>query len=119
MSGTESTESHPVLEEKDPTSARIETQGGTVYWISEADETEARWIVREHLRTNDTNTMVVQKASANTDVDLSDKFRAIIRSNVEIGSPFVLELVEATTRIVSEPVVELEIGDIPSMIFGM
>lgn len=104
--------------ESDPSSCRIETQGGTVYWLSQAGQSLERWIVREHLKTSDTNTMVMHKASSGGEVDLGDKFRAILRSDVEVGSPFVLEIVETETRILSEPVVEIEVGNVPAMLFG-
>ncbi|MEM7231611.1 MAG: hypothetical protein AAF517_05535 [Planctomycetota bacterium] len=104
--------------ENDPSSARIETSGGTVYWLSQANDDDIRWIVREHLKTSDTNTMVMHKASKSGEIDLGDKFQARIRSDVEIGSPFVLEVVEKETRILSEPVVGIEVGNVPAMLFG-
>lgn len=98
---------------------RIETQGGTVYWLSEADDDATRWIVREHLKTSDTNTMVMHKFSKKQrELDLGDKFRGRLSGDVQIGMPFVLEVVDCETRILSEPVVAIEVGNVPTMIFG-
>jgi hypothetical protein len=101
----------------DPACCRIETHGGTVYWLSNAETDGTRWIIREHLRSSDTNTVVMHKASANGDVDLGDKFRARLKSDVTVGAPFILEFVEKETRILSEPVVEIEVGNVPTMLF--
>lgn len=105
--------------ECDNSSCRIETQGGTVYWLSEADDNRYRWIVREHLQSSDTNTMVMQKFSSSKEsLDLGDKFRARLAGDVQIGMPFVLEISSRETRILSEVVVAIEVGNIPQMIFG-
>jgi hypothetical protein len=105
--------------DRDETSnARIETRGGTVYWISQTDDDRVRWIVREHLESSETNTMVMMKCTNKESPDLGDKFRARLGSDVEIGKPFVLELTENETRIVTEAVEEIEIGTVPAMIFS-
>jgi hypothetical protein len=104
--------------ERDPSSCRLETQGGTVYWLSEADDDGMRWVVREHLQSSDTNTMVMQKFSQTKDrLDLGDKFRGKLAGDIQQGMPFVLEVPEHETRILSEIVVAIEIGNIPEMIF--
>lgn len=118
MSGDEFLKQVQFFAESDSSSCRIETQGGTVYWLSQGDDDGVRWIVREHLKSSDTNTMVMHKASSSKEIDLGDKFRARIRSDVEIGSPFVLEVVDKDVRILSEPVVGIEVGNVPEMIFG-
>lgn len=104
--------------ERDPASCRLETQGGTVYWLSEADGDCLRWVVREHLQSSDTNTMVMQKFSQSKDrLDLGDKFRGRLAGDIQQGMPFVLEVPEHDTRILSEVVVAIEVGNIPEMIF--
>jgi len=118
MSGDDLLKEVQFFSESDPSSCRIETQGGTVYWLSHGDDRGIRWIVREHLKSSDTNTMVMHKASSSQEIDLGDKFRARIRSDVEVGSPFVLEVVDKDTRILSEPVVGIEVGNVPEMLFG-
>ncbi len=118
MSGQEPLNEQDFFSENDSASCRIETQGGTVYWISQADDEGIRWIVREHLKSSDTNTMVMHKASSGGDFDLGDKFRGSIRSDVEIGSPFIIEVVDQESRILSEPVVGIEVGNVPEMLFG-
>ena len=97
---------------------RVETQGGTVYWISAADDAGTRWIVREHLQSSDTDTMVMQKFSASGSIDLGDKFRGTLCEDIRVGSPLVLQVHESDTRIVSEGVVDIEKGNVPAMIFG-
>lgn len=62
--------------------------------------------------------MVMHKASNSGEIDLGDKFQARVRSDVEIGATFVLEVVDKETRILSEPVVGIEVGNIPEMLFG-
>ena len=105
--------------EREALSCRVETQGGTVYWLSEPDEAGYRWIVREHLRNSDTNTMVMQKFSASQErLDLGDKFRATLGGDVVIGLPFVLEVKNRDTRILTEAVVTIEVGNVPAMVFG-
>ena len=105
--------------ERDPSSCRVETQGGSVYWLSEADEDGYRWIVREHLQSSDTNTMVMQKFSSSKEsLDLGDKFRGKLAGDVQAGMPFVLEVSGRETRILSEVVVAIEVGNVPEMIFG-
>ena len=104
--------------ERDPSSCRVETQGGSVYWLSEADEDGFRWVVREHLQT-DTNTMVMQKFSSSKEsLDLGDKFRGKLAGDVQAGMPFVLEISGRETRILSEVVVAIEVGNVPQMIFS-
>ena len=104
--------------ERNPASCRVETQGGTVYWLSETDEDGSRWIVREHLQSSDTNTMVMQKFShTKASLDLGDKFRGKLAGDVQQGMPFVIEIPERETRILSEIVVTIEVGNIPEMIF--
>ncbi|MBN1441407.1 MAG: hypothetical protein JXA90_01810 [Planctomycetes bacterium] len=107
-----------MFSQDDASSCRIETQGGTVYWLSAANEEGIRWIVREHLRSSETNTMIMQKVSQQGNLDLGDKFRGRICSDVEVGSPFVVEVVDGETRILSEPVVAIEAGTVPEMLFG-
>ena len=107
-----------LFSECDFASCRIETQGGTVYWLSEADDDGYRWIIREHLQSSDTNTMVMQKfSSSNESLDLGDKFRGCLAGEVQIGMPFVLEVSGRDTRILSEVVVAIEVGNLPQMIF--
>jgi hypothetical protein len=104
--------------ERNPASCRVETQGGTVYWLSETDEDGSRWIVREHLQSSDTNTMVMQKFShTKASLDLGDKFRGRLAGDIQQGMPFVIEIPERETRILSEIVVTIEVGNIPEMIF--
>lgn len=104
---------------EEPSNARIETRGGTVYWISHPDDDGARWIVREHLERSETNTMVMTKCANNESPDLGDKFRARLGSDVEIDKPFVLELSMNDTRIVTEDVEAIEVGTVPAMIFSL
>ncbi len=105
--------------EIDPSSCRIETQGGTVYWLSQADDEGNRWVVREHLQSSETNTMVMQRFStANESLDLGDKFRGRLAGDVQAGMPFVLEVAGRETRILSEVVIAIEVGNVPEMIFG-
>jgi hypothetical protein len=104
---------------EDSASCRVETHGGTVYWLSDAHDDGYRWIVREHLESSDTNTMVMQRFSNSKDsLDLGDKFRGKLGGDVQIGMPLVLEVFERDTRILSEAVVGIEVGNIPQMIFG-
>jgi hypothetical protein len=105
--------------EKNLASCRIETGGGTVYWLSTAGPDGIRWVVREHLRCSETNTMVMQKFSDSQErLDLGDKFRASLSGDVVVGLPFVLEVKNRGTRILTEAVVAIEVGDVPAMIFG-
>lgn len=107
------------FEDSNPGSCRVETQGGTVYWISTSDEDGMRWIVREHLRSSDTNTMVMQPITSTKEaLDLGDKFQGRLGGDIVIGLPFVLEVSGRETRILSEVVVAIEIGNVPEMIFG-
>jgi len=104
---------------EDSSSCRVETQGGTVYWLSEVQEDGFRWVVREHLESSDTNTMVMQRFSNSKDsLDLGDKFRGKLAGDVQTGMPLVLEVFGRETRILSEVVVGIEVGNIPQMIFG-
>jgi|SRR5688572_12794641 len=104
--------------EQSAASCRVETQGGTVYWLSEADADGCRWIVREHLQSSDTNTMVMQKFShTKASLDLGDKFRGKLAGDIQQGMPFVIEIMDRDTRILSEIVVTIEVGNIPEMIF--
>lgn len=105
--------------EKDRSSCRIETAGGTVYWLSEADPEGYRWIVREQLQRSDTETMILQNVRSSREaVDLGDKFRARVIGDVQQGKPFVIEAKRNDTRIFTESVVGIEIGKVPDMVFG-
>ena len=119
MNGKEIPGEVRVFSETDPASCRIETQGGTVYWISEAGPDGLRWVVREHLKSSETNTMVMQRFATSKDpLDLGDKFRATLGGEVTIGLPFVLEVKNRDTRILTEAVVSIEVGNVPAMVFG-
>ncbi len=119
MSGNEKKAGVRVFPENDPSSCRIETQGGTVYWLSEAGPNGIRWVVREHLKSSETNTMVMQKfANCQEPLDLGDKFRATLGGDIVIGLPFVLEVKNRDTRILTEAVVTIEVGSVPEMVFG-
>ena len=98
-------------------SCRVMTRGGTVYWLSEAQEDGYRWVVREHLGTSQTSTMVVQKSPSGS-VDLGDKFRGRVLADIVVGEPLELEAVGSKAQIVSEPVVSIEVGNVPAMLFG-
>ncbi len=90
-----------------------------MYWLSEADDDGYRWVVREHLQSSDSNTMVMQKFSSSKEsLDLGDKFRGRLAGDVQSGMPFVLEISDRETRILSEVVVAIEVGNVPQMIFG-
>ncbi len=90
-----------------------------MYWLSEADDDGYRWVVREHLQSSDSNTMVMQKFSSSKEsLDLGDKFRGRLAGDVQAGMPFVLEVSDRETRILSEVVVAIEVGNVPQMIFG-
>ena len=104
--------------ERDFSSCRVETQGGSVYWLSESGDDGYRWVVREHLDAMDTNTMVMQKFSSSKEsLDLDDKFRGRLAGDVQTGMPFVLEVSGRETRILSEVVVAIEVGNVPQAIF--
>ena len=119
MNGKENPGEVRVFSESDAASCRIETQGGTVYWISEAGTDGLRWVVREHLKSSETNTMVMQKFTTSKEaLDLGDKFRATLGGDVTIGLPFVLEVKNRDTRILTEAVVTIEVGNVPEMVFG-
>jgi hypothetical protein len=51
-------------------------------------------------------------------LDLGDKFRATLGGDVVIGLPFVLEVKNRDTRILTEAVVSIEVGNVPEMVFG-
>ena len=107
------------FEDSDPGSCRVETQGGTVYWISVPDDEGQRWIVREHLRSAETNTMVMQPITSTKEaLDLGDKFRGRLGGDVVIGLPFVIEVSGRETRILSEVVIDIEVGNVPEMLFN-
>jgi len=119
MSTPNETEKVQTFEESSTASCRVETDGGTVYWLSAPESDSQRWVVREHLRNADTNTMVMQPITSSKDgLDLGDKFRACLGGDVVIGLPFVLEINDCETRILSEVVVAIEVGNVPEMIFA-
>lgn len=102
-------------------SCRVETRGGTVYWLSNADEEDRRWVIREQLQSLHTETMVMQRSpdpsNPATAPDLGDKFRGRLVEDIQKDKPLVLELTEDGSRIHSEIVVEIEAGSVPEMLF--
>jgi hypothetical protein len=119
MSGNQPTSGARVFSETNPSSCRIETQGGTLYWLSPVGPDGARWVVREDLRSTQTNTMVMQKFSQSQEpLELGEKFRAALGGDVVLGLPFVLEVKNRDTRILTEAVVAIEVGNVPEVIFG-
>lgn len=119
MSTQNESEKVQTFEDGNTGSCRIETEGGTVYWISVPGSDGKRWIVREHLRDSDSNTMVMQPITSSKDgLDLGDKFQARLGGDIVIGLPFVLEVDDHETRILSEVVVAIEVGNVPEMIFA-
>lgn len=106
------------LAEKDGAACRIETRGGTVYWVSSSDAEGLRWVIREQLQSADTNTQVVQRGvGTRIEVDLGDKFRARLKGAVTPGKPCVLEMPRDGAQIVTDVVVAVEVGGLPEMIF--
>jgi len=107
------------FDEGNPESCRVETQGGTIYWISNPDDESCRWVMREHLRSSDTNTMVMQPIiNTREALHLGDKFQARLGGDIVVGLPFVLEVNDRETRILSEVVVTIEVGNVPEMLFS-
>lgn len=119
MSTPDSPERVQTFEECNSGSCRIETEGGTVYWLSPPETDGCRWVVREHTRDVETNTMVMQPIRSSKDgLDLGDKFKARLGGDIVIGLPFVLEVSDNETRILSEVVVTIELGNVPEAIFA-
>ena len=107
------------FDQSNPSSCRVETRGGTIYWLSVPEGDGTRWVMREHLKSSATNTMVMQPLNSTKEgLDLGDKFRARLGGDIVIGLPFVLEVCQRETRILSEVVVGIEVGNVPEMIFG-
>ena len=116
--GEETLRSQDSFSRESSCGCRIETRGGTVYWLSRSEPDGSRWVVREHLRCSDTNTVVMQKFSSQSEVDLNDgMFRGRLTADVQVGEQFILEVAEKDTQLLSEPVVAIEAGEIPGMIF--
>lgn len=100
-----------------PDSFRIETEGGTVYWLSKPDSDGIRWVLREHQL--DSHTMIMQPIAGSSDrVDFGTKFRARLGGAISSGTPFLLEVVDSDTRILSEAITNVEVGNVPDLIFA-
>ena len=101
-----------------PGSCRIKTEGGTVYWISAADSEGKHWVVRDHEHDSETNTMVMQPIESSKDgLDFGEKFKARLGGSLVVGRPFLLELDEHETRILSEIITSIEVGNVPDVFF--
>jgi hypothetical protein len=75
--------------------------------------------VREQLKNSPSNTMVVQPITASQDrLDLNEKFQARLGGDLVVGLPFILELDDLESRILSEVVVRLEVGNVPEQLFA-
>ena len=119
MSTQDEAEKVQTLEKSAHASCRVETEGGAVYWISLPDSEVKRWVVREQLRNSQSNTMVVQPITMSKDsLDLNEKFKARLGGDLVVGLPFILELDDNESRILSEVVVSLEVGNVPERIFA-
>lgn len=63
--------------------------------------------------------MVVQPITASQDrLDLNEKFQARLGGDLVVGLPFILELDDLESRILSEVVVRLEVGNVPEQLFA-
>ncbi len=63
--------------------------------------------------------MIMQPITASSDgPDFGSKFKARLGGNVITGSPFLLEVQDSETRILSEAVVSIEVGEVPELIFA-
>lgn len=101
-----------------PSSCRIESESGTVYWLSAPDEAGYRAVVREPPQDATTGTMVVQPMTAEQqDVEIGDRFRGKLRSDIEVGMSLALEVFGSETRILSEVVVAIDRENVPDEIF--
>ncbi len=105
-----------------PSDCRIETQSGTVYWLSAPDADGYRSVVREPLPGTATGTLFVQAPTTHVEKDeenseASEKFRGKLRSEVVVGMSLALEVLGRETGLLSEVVVKIEPGDVPKEIF--
>ena len=99
-------------------SCRIESESGTVYWLSAPEEDGYRSVVREPPRNAATGTMIVQPPTADQEhVEIKDRFRGRLRSDVQVGMSLALDIFGSKTRILSEVVVRIERGNVPDEIF--
>lgn len=116
MSPPNESESTSSFEATHPDSFRIETEGGTLYWLSKPDSEGVRWVLREHQM--ESHTMIMQPISGSKDqIDFGSKFRARLGGTISGGTPFLLEVMESETRILSEAITSIEVGNVPDLIF--
>ena len=104
----------------DSAACRVETRGGTIYWMGEADDDGFRPVVRDQLPATGTDTMVLQTISqSKKPFELTGSFRGRLAGDVQEGLPFVLEIPDHRVRILSEIVVEIDVGTLPEEIEEM
>ena len=100
---------------------RIETECGTVYWLGRPDNEGVRDVMREPAPDGTSGTMVMQAPTAHPkSQEISEKFRAKLRSDVKVGMSLALEIsseASKPSRILSEVVVTIEPGDVPEELF--
>ena len=101
-----------------PASCRIETESGTVYWVSAPDEEGVRTIVRERSNEIGSSTMLVPSLGQESkSTQLGRRFRGRLTKDVEIGDSLVIEVKDAAIRILTEVAVKLEEGEVPDAVF--
>ena len=117
MSPQNNSENVQSFEPSHPESFRIETEGGTVYWLSAPDSESTRQVIREHELS--TGTMIMQPIATSSDgPDFGSKFKARLGGDLVTGLPFLLEVQDSETRILSEAIVSIEVGNVPEMVFA-
>jgi hypothetical protein len=101
-------------------SCRIETQSGTVYWLSPPDDEGYRAIIREPARDASTGTLLVQGAVGAGGADgahLTERFRGKLGADAKVGMSLNLQVFGTASRVLSEVVVRIEEGNVPPGLF--
>ena len=119
FSAKDMTDGYPV---DAPSACRIETESGTVYWLSAPDADGYRSVVREPPQdTFSTGTLFVQAPPTDEkheeNSEAGEKFRGRLRSEVVVGMSLALEILGQETGLLSEVVVGIEPGNVPKEIF--
>ena len=104
-----------------PSSCRIETQSGTIYWFSAPDSDHVRDVYRESPDAGGpSSTLKVAAPQARTDDPKvrEGRFRCTILNDVEVGKSLILKPLDESCKVLSEAVTSIETTEVPAALFA-
>ena len=101
---------------RNPGSCRIETESGTVYWLTGPDAETTRSIYRDSKNAAKSSTMKLATPGGG-ETAIHDRFRGTIVGEVNVGKSVVFAIKTTGEKVLTETVVSIEATPVPSELF--